>query len=120
MEFKLDLIINRFIILYCIYETMTITNYCINCHVCFKSLVSTQSRYKLEQKNALLCDSLWCCDQAIRRLLGPMKVKLQAYVKMGKSILECPVDNSDLDKEKTELDDLIHRFLDEHYSSRAL
>ena len=37
VEFKLDLIINRFIILYCIYETMTITNYCINCHVCFKS-----------------------------------------------------------------------------------
>ena len=44
MEFKLEFII---IILYYIYEPMTITNYC---HVCFKSLVLTQSRYKLEQE----------------------------------------------------------------------
>ena len=46
----------------------------------------------------------------IRRLLGPTKARLQVYVKMGKSILERPVDNSDLDKEEMELNDLIHRF----------
>jgi len=46
----------------------------------------------------------------IRRLLGPTKARLQGYIKWGKTILESPVDTSDLDKEETELDDLIHRF----------
>jgi len=46
----------------------------------------------------------------IRTLLGPMKARLQGYIKRGKTILENPVDTGDLDKEETELDDLIHQF----------
>jgi len=45
VEFKLDLIINNCLILYFIYEILIIV---YNAVSVFKSLVSTQSRYKLE------------------------------------------------------------------------
>ena len=46
----------------------------------------------------------------IRRLLGPTKARLQGYIKIANTILERPVNETDLDKEETELEDLIHRF----------
>ena len=46
----------------------------------------------------------------IRRLLGPMKAWLQAYIKMAKTVLVQPVNETDLDKEEMEVEDLIHQF----------
>jgi len=46
----------------------------------------------------------------IKRLLGPIKARLQGYIKKAKTILERAVDEINLDREETELDDLIHQF----------
>jgi len=41
----------------------------------------------------------------IRKLLGPTKARLQSYIKMAKTILERAVDETNLDREETKLDD---------------
>ena len=46
----------------------------------------------------------------IRRLLGPTKSRLQTYIAKAKMIFSLPVNNKDLYKEETDLEDLIHRF----------
>ena len=45
----------------------------------------------------------------IRRLLGPTKARLQGYIKQAKTIFSLPIDVSDLEKEETDLEDLIQR-----------
>ena len=81
---------------------------------------------RVAAKTSLCLHDKWCCDQdlefglalsarfamsgPIRRLLGPTKARLQSYIKKAKTILERPVDETDLDQEETEVDDLIHRF----------
>ena len=46
----------------------------------------------------------------ICRLLGPTKSQLQTYIAKAKTIFSLPVNDKDLDKEETDLEDLIHRF----------
>ena len=45
----------------------------------------------------------------IRRLLGPMKTRLQGYIKQARILFMVPINESDLDKEETHLQDLIQR-----------
>ena len=45
----------------------------------------------------------------IRPLLGPTKVHLQGYIKQARTLFMVPINQSDLDKEETQLEDLIQR-----------
>ena len=45
----------------------------------------------------------------IRRPLGPMKAHLQGYFKQARTLFMVPINESDLDKEVTQLEDLIQR-----------
>ena len=47
---------------------------------------------------------------SIRRLLGPTKVQLQTYIKKVKTMFPLPVNEADLDREETEIEDLLHQF----------
>ena len=46
----------------------------------------------------------------IRRLLGPMKAHLQGYITQARTLFMVPINESDLDKEETQLEDLIQRY----------
>ena len=45
----------------------------------------------------------------IRRLLGPTKARLQGYIKQARTLFMVPINESDLDKEETQLEDLIQQ-----------
>jgi len=45
----------------------------------------------------------------IRKLLGPTKARLQGYLKNSRVIFMTPINDKDLDKEETEIEDLVHR-----------
>ena len=45
----------------------------------------------------------------IRHLLGPTKAHLQSYIKQARTLFMVPINESDLDKEKTQLEDLIQQ-----------
>ena len=45
----------------------------------------------------------------IRRLLGLTKARLQGYIKQARTLFMVPINESDLDKEETQLEDLIQR-----------
>ena len=42
-----------------------------------------------------------------RRLLGLIKARLQGYIKQARTLFMVPINESDLDKEETQLEDLI-------------
>ena len=44
----------------------------------------------------------------IRKLLGPTKARLQSYLKNSRVIYMMPINDKDLDKEETEIEDLVH------------
>ena len=48
-------------------------------------------------------------SRPIRRLLGPTKACLQGYIKQASTLFKVPINESDLDKEETQLEDLIQR-----------
>ena len=45
----------------------------------------------------------------IRKLLGPTKARLQGYKKNSRVIFITPIDDKNLEKEETEIKDLVHR-----------
>ena len=45
----------------------------------------------------------------IRRLLGPTKVRLQGYITQARTLFMVPINESELDKEETQLEDLIQQ-----------
>ena len=45
----------------------------------------------------------------IRKLLGPTRAHLQGYIKNARVIFMTPINEKDLEKEETELEDLVHR-----------
>ena len=45
----------------------------------------------------------------ITRLLGPTKTRLQGYVKQARTLFMVPINESDLDKEETQLQDLVQQ-----------
>ena len=47
----------------------------------------------------------------IRRLLGPTKTRLQGYIKQVRTLFMAPINESDLEKEETQLKDLVQRIL---------
>ena len=57
----------------------------------------------------------------IRRLLGPMKARLQGYIKKAKIIFSAPIDEGDLTKEETTVEDVLQRISTNSYNfARAM
>ena len=66
-------------------------------------------KWRSRQDNRSEQGSAFTMSGPIRRLLGPTKARLLGYVKKARTIFSAPIDEEDLDKEETMVEDVLQR-----------